>query len=121
MKPGPKNKTGINWGSGDETEKQRFRIYQRSYKTRAGEKYKRIQRNSQLKQYGISLEEYEKLFENQNGVCAICLNPPGNKMLSVDHCHNSGKIRGLLCHTCNSGIGMFKENKTFIKRAWEYL
>src|SRR4051812_25225724 len=58
--------------------------------------------------YGISLEEYQELYTKQRGVCASCGNPETRtfqgrtKNLSVDHCHKSGVVRGLLCHDCNT-------------------
>lgn len=72
-----------------------------------------------LKQrYNISLETFKKLLSNQNNVCAICqqsetaidtrLGKP--RMLAVDHCHTTGKVRGLLCTGCNAALGFIKEN-----------
>lgn len=57
--------------------------------------------------YGITPEQYAELFRKQNGMCAICHQPPRGKMksLSVDHDHNTGKVRGLLCITCNRAVG----------------
>lgn len=74
--------------------------------------------------YGLSLEDYKHLLEKQNGVCAICQQPETvdrYKNLAVDHCHETGKIRGLLCVNCNKGLGHFKDKKESLKRALEYL
>lgn len=72
--------------------------------------------------YGIELIDYENLLAKQNGVCMICKQPPvKGRMLSVDHCHTTSKIRGLLCHTCNGGLGMFRDSKQLIAAALEYL
>jgi len=72
--------------------------------------------------FGISLEEYDRLFEKQNGVCAICGEPANRRgSLDVDHDHDTGEIRGLLCWNCNTGIGKFKENAALLKRAAKYL
>jgi Recombination endonuclease VII len=68
------------------------------------------------REYGLSVEEYDVLLEVQNGVCAICKRPErriNNKSkklqaLSVDHDHNTGRIRGLLCNNCNWGLGWFE-------------
>ena len=58
------------------------------------------------KNYGITIEEYETLLDNQNGVCYICQNEcPSGRRLAVDHCHETDKIRGLLCCKCNTGLG----------------
>ena len=70
-------------------------------------------REAHLKhRYGITTAEYNELLAKQRGVCAICAKPPGGEQphhwrnkLAVDHCHDSGKVRGLLCNDCNAGIG----------------
>ena len=73
-----------------------------------------IIRDRNLKQsFGITINDYDKIFETQNGVCAICgkketrKNMYGIKRLAVDHNHISGEVRGLLCSCCNQGLGMF--------------
>lgn len=80
------------------------------------------QKNNNLKRYGVSLEWYNQKFFDQNGVCAIC----GEKQtvgdyLYVDHSHESGEVRGLLCHRCNFGLGHFKDNQDILLKAVEYL
>lgn len=57
--------------------------------------------------YGITLSEYNSLLEKQNYVCAICKQKRG-AVLAVDHCHDTGKVRGLLCRLCNTSLGIFK-------------
>lgn len=67
---------------------------------------------------------FEELLQNQNGVCAVCSNPEMSgryKTLSVDHDHITGKIRGLLCSSCNRGIGLLKDNIEVLKSAISYL
>lgn len=86
-------------------------------------------RVEQLKyKYDITLEEYDGMFEHQNGVCAICLRPETTKnnqgaikRLSVDHNHETGKNRGLLCHKCNMGLGYFDDNVVILHNAATYL
>lgn len=76
------------------------------------------------KRYGITYEEYELLCELQNNVCAICKQEQNDKRgtrLAVDHCHETKRIRGLLCNRCNRGIGMLKENKNVIMSAYNYV
>jgi len=80
------------------------------YRRRAKLKYK----------YNITLEQYDKMFKKQNGNCAICGSPELIIRLSVDHDHETGKIRGLLCKSCNIKLGTI-ENKEFIKRVKHYL
>jgi hypothetical protein len=56
--------------------------------------------------YGITVEDYETMLANQNGVCKICNRPcKSGKSLAVDHCHETGKVRGLLCAKCNTNLG----------------
>ena len=71
--------------------------------------------------FGITQDSYLKLLKKQKGVCAICGNPPTTKRLGVDHCHNTGLIRGLLCHHCNSGIGRLKDSIELLSKAKRYL
>jgi CRISPR/Cas system-associated protein Cas10 (large subunit of type III CRISPR-Cas system) len=77
-----------------------------------------------LRTYGISLAEYEALFEAQGNVCAICRETCNRKTttrLCVDHDHATGMVRGLLCFQCNVGLGKFKEDVQRLKSAIEYL
>lgn len=70
--------------------------------------------------YGISKAEYEALLDEQRGCCVIC----GECLmyeLRVDHDHETGEIRGLLCANCNSGLGMFKEDISSLAAAIDYL
>lgn len=80
-------------------------------------------KNHKLKSlYGISLEEYNKINESQNNVCAICKSPCNiKKILSVDHDHNTSFVRGLLCHNCNTGLGNFKDSEQLLAAAIKYL
>ena len=68
--------------------------------------------------YGISLEDFNKIFKEQNGICAIC---NVSKATHIDHNHKTSKVRGLLCRDCNIGLGLFKDNKTFLLSAKTYL
>lgn len=72
--------------------------------------------------FGISLNEYDKKLEEQNGVCAICggLCKSG-KRLAVDHDHKTGQIRELLCGNCNGGLGKFQDNPELLEKAAEYI
>ena len=86
--------------------------------------YRRNVRNSSLmKKFGIKHDYYEKLSEEQNHVCAICGGKENSykKFLHIDHNHETGEIRGLLCRNCNNGLGCFKDNKDYLKQAIEYL
>lgn len=80
-------------------------------------------RNSRLKEnYGITLDDYNTMFEAQGGVCKICGGKDKNgQALAVDHDHQTGKIRGLLCGNCNRGIGFFQDSPELLCQAAEYL
>jgi hypothetical protein len=69
--------------------------------------------------YGITLKEYEDILKKQNGKCAICKRK--EKILCVDHCHKTGKVRGLLCHLCNRSIGMMKDDISILENAIIYI
>lgn len=113
------NTTGVKWRRGGEDEKAKMREYQKVYKSKKPEFYKKAQRASALRrQYGITYEQYEDMVEEQKGKCLICKEI---KALHVDHCHKTGKVRGLLCISCNGGLGMFKDNTKSLQSAIEYL
>lgn len=77
--------------------------------------------------YGISYEVYEAILEIQDNVCAICKGPEthsgfvGVRALSVDHNHDTGEVRGLLCQKCNSGLGFFDDDYERLKVELKYL
>jgi hypothetical protein len=86
------------------------------------DKYKNIVRNSGLKRrYGINPDFYYQLLEEQDYVCAICKTKGNQRFLHLDHDHVTGAIRGLLCKTCNHGLGNFKDNKVYLNNAIKYL
>ena len=81
-------------------------------------------KNSHLKnRYGITLSQYNTMFREQKGCCKICGTHQTNltKSLNVDHCHTTGEVRGLLCHSCNTMLGLAYDNKQILKNAIEYL
>jgi len=86
---------------------------------------KESSRRSHLKRkYDITLEEYNELLEQQNNKCKICNTEETserNEFLSVDHEHSSGRIRGLLCNTCNRALGLFQDSSEVLQNALIYL
>lgn len=84
--------------------------------------------NASLKKmYGITLEWYNKQHDVQGGLCAICSQPEKMKIngqvvrLAVDHCHDTGRIRGLLCSDCNRGLGFLKHSSDLLRASVKYL
>lgn len=85
-------------------------------------------KNSDLKRtYGVTLDWYREQQTKQGNTCAICGKPETTVIngktvsLAVDHCHNTGKVRGLLCVPCNRGIGMLKHDRDLLQKAIAYL
>ncbi len=83
-------------------------------------------RNRDLKRrYGITLDDYDRILVLQNNKCAICNSTSSgkknNKYFVVDHCHTTGKIRGLLCHGCNVGMGHLQDDVELLEKAIAYL
>ena len=106
------------------------RIKENESSKRYRERNPEVAKNGHLKRnFGLSLEDYNKMLEEQNNVCAICKNPEvkifkkTGKLVDfcVDHCHKTGKIRGLLCWNCNTSIGKFKDSIEILQNAIDYL
>jgi len=106
---------------------ERHKARAAAWRARNPERIKKILQNAKLKRYGISFEQYTKRSVAQNGVCAICRKPEtwivkGTlALLSVDHDHETGRVRGLLCHSCNLGLGHFKDDALMLRAAANYL
>ena len=88
---------------------------------------KRVWENKLKYRYGITVNEYENLLKIQGGCCSICKtkNPSHKRKASnyfcVDHCHSTGKVRGLLCSTCNTALGLLEDSKDNLLEAVNYL
>lgn len=103
-----------------EEQKEARRLYMSARYKANPHKY----RDDQLKRhYGISLDAYNTLVESQNGLCAICKKKPdgARSSLQVDHDHETGRVRGLLCSKCNTGLGLFNEKPAILAEAIDYL
>ena len=103
---------------------QVIKLYQAEYRAANAETLRHKERE---RKFGITRSDYVKLFNDQNGVCAICHQPETAarkgvvRSLAVDHDHKTGKIRGLLCSDCNTGIGKLKDDPNILLSASEYL
>ena len=79
------------------------------------------------KTYGVSLDEVLALLEAQGGRCAICgsegfrIEKQSRFMLALDHCHSTGRVRGMLCHNCNRALGLLQEDPEVIQKARDYV
>lgn len=97
----------------------------RAWKAANPNAWERSARKSHLKkQYGITPEIYDAMLCNQSGLCAICkdqLKDSRGFRPHIDHCHATGKVRGLLCYACNSGLGHFRDSVTILTDAISYL
>lgn len=101
---------------------QRRKEEQRIYAATYHPAHKKERKNCELKKaYGISLEQFNRMYEKQHGLCAICNKEIEGKSCHTDHCHETGQVRGLLCSKCNRGIGNFNDNSSLLKRAADYI
>ena len=74
------------------------------------------------KRYGIGRKEYDAMHAAQGGLCAICRRTcRSGRALAVDHCHETGRVRGLLCASCNGGLGLFGDRTDLLSSAIRYL
>lgn len=75
-----------------------------------------------MSSYGLTEDEFSKMLKEQNHSCAICKTTDwGRPSPSIDHCHTTGKVRGLLCNNCNRGLGLLKDSQEIIENAIKYL
>jgi hypothetical protein len=105
---------------------QRTAEFRQRLKTRDYAEYRRRERQGNLRRlYGLSIEQYDALLASQGGGCAICGERGDGgrwrRRLHVDHDHRTGKVRGLLCHGCNVGVGHFDDSPELMQRAAAYL
>ena len=114
------------WKSGHkEARKGRVTYCRDCMKDYSAERYENgTSRNSRLERlYGITLEQYDVMLKKQGNCCVLCgsRTPKRGNRFIVDHEHKTGKVRGLLCHLCNTGLGMFQDNPDLLKVAASYL
>lgn len=100
--------------------RSREEVKEHEVEWRRSEQRRRQARTSKLKKYGLTLEDYDRLVESQDGRCLICDEEP-EETLRVDHCHDGGHVRGLLCHRCNAGLGLFGDDPQRLRNAADYL
>lgn len=98
---------------------EKRRLYQARYKAKHPDRQREVQQRRVLRKYGLTLEQYEAILAGQNGRCAICHKV--SDRLVIDHCHRTGEVRGILCGTCNVGVGMFDDSAEHLQAAIKYL
>jgi hypothetical protein len=95
---------------------------------RGADKFK-IRRQNIKAKYGITMEQFVEMYENQNGLCKICdsememfsTRDRMHDIANIDHCHETGKVRALLCNFCNTALGKFKDSAELLIKASEYV
>lgn len=102
-----------------EENKEHRREYAARYKERRRELNSSRERWRHLSRYGLSKDSWHELLISQSGRCAICVEVMENPQ--VDHCHETGVVRGLLCFVCNTGIGKFRHDVGLLSSAARYL
>jgi Recombination endonuclease VII len=103
---------------------EKAKVYNKKWREDNWESYriKFLVNDHRKKGVDISEEQYRKLYEERQGLCAICNNPePRNVRLAMDHDHKTGKVREFLCHKCNRAIGLINDNPTIADNAARYL
>ena len=95
----------------------------RYYENNKEEIIKRTGAYARKRKYNLTQDQILDIFNSQNGLCSICETKMDftSRHTHVDHCHTTGKIRGLLCSACNCGLGHFKDNKLLLQRSISYL
>ncbi len=108
-----------------QSNKEHKRNVKRNWALNNKEKVTQLKRSNLLKQYGLTLDQYNQMLKSQDFGCAICKRKDSGRPrminLVVDHNHTTGKVRGLLCSPCNVAIGMVKESIDILNRIKEYL
>lgn len=108
--------------------KERLKKYRSDNKERISQRHNEWVKKNQAKvseyqrawRYGLTVDEMRTLLEDAGDTCQICLRSfDENK--AIDHCHTTGKVRGVICNKCNFAIGLIEENTDTLKRAIKYL
>lgn len=110
-----------------EKDPEKYRESSRKSYRRNIQKRRDYERKRACEKYGINVGDFERLLEEQNGKCSICevkfspIRGDQNLRPRIDHCHDTGRVRGLLCNRCNRAIGLFGDDQSVLKRAAKYL
>ena len=124
INPAIRDKSGnvVPWRKRNEQNRLRNNAAARALRKRDPEKGKSATSRYALKsKYGITPELKQVLVENQDGLCLICNHTINSTTCATDHCHKYNFVRGMLCRTCNSALGLFKDSPEILRRAADYL
>lgn len=132
--PAPFRKTDMSPRGGSFTLQMRAASNKRAVMRRQQPRYcvRHLRLHWRMRHFGMTLDDYMQMYKSQKGRCFICRTKalaaghPGVRSgsvdyLCIDHCHSSGKVRGLLCWDCNMGLGKFKDNPSALRKAADYL
>lgn len=82
---------------------------------------KEYTRKRRYRKLGLTIEKYDEMLAEQGNVCMLCKKPSKTMKLAVDHCHETGRVRGLLCTYCNTTIGIIEKNQWRMKEILQYV
>lgn len=107
-------------------DKERRREWDREWAKKNRHRFKeyntRWKRMARFRRYGLTFEGYIQMLKGQRYRCAICRSKPeGGRRLAIDHCHRTGRVRGLLCDLCNTALGKLGDTVEGVTRALKYL
>lgn len=108
----------FNTWTREQKDKHNQRVYEWRQKNR--DKYLAQKKRNVFRKYGLTKEEFDALAATQGYACAICRKVPKAR-LHIDHNHETGRVRGLLCSNCNTAIGLLKDRAEFLLNAVNYL
>jgi hypothetical protein len=92
--------------------------YSKKYNDKTQEQRKQAQRKYR---YGLTQEHFDKMLAEQDNKCALCFKSFDDAKVFVDHCHSIGNVRGLLCPSCNTALGLIKDDLGWLAKAKKYL
>jgi hypothetical protein len=102
--------------------RERRNAYSLAWAKAHPERAKRTQRRHLLKKYyGLSERDYDAMVASQGGLCGLCRRPPGKRGLAVDHDHSTGRVRALLCDSCNVALGLMRDDPALLRAAANYI
>lgn len=108
------------WRVNKKKAQQQYRDWKKNNPDKYRASWKRRDYASSYFKFGLTVAEYKKLSARFNGICPIC-GRKDRRRLSVDRCHVTGKIRGMICDSCNIALGKMQDNTIWLKRAIKYL